>query len=98
MVTELHRFKLRGLGLKGPLPQNFNQLSMLYNFGFQINHFSGKLPSSRRLSELQFAFLGYNEADTIPTGFFDDLTSIQILALNDNAFNATTGLCYLKGQ
>ncbi|WJZ82842.1 hypothetical protein VitviT2T_002567 [Vitis vinifera] len=94
-VTQI---QVKGLGLKGPLPQNFTQLSMLCNSGFQMNHFNGKLPSSHRLSELQFAFLDYNEVDTISIGFFDGLTSIQILALNDNPFNATTSLHYLKGQ
>lgn len=87
-VTQI---QVEGLGLKGPLPQNFNQLSMLYNLGLQRNHFNGKLPSFRGLSELQFAFLDYNEFDTIPADFFDGLTSIRILALNDNPFNATTG-------
>ncbi|KAJ9696878.1 hypothetical protein PVL29_008879 [Vitis rotundifolia] len=87
-VTQI---QVQGLGLKGPLPQNFNQLSMLYNLGFQRNHFNGKLPSFRGLSELQFAFLDYNKFDTIPADFFDGLTSIRILALNDNPFNATTG-------
>ena len=42
--------------------------------------------------------MDYNEVDTIPADFFDGLTSIRILALNDNLFNVTTGLHYLKGQ
>ena len=94
-VTQI---QVKGLGLKGPLPQNFNQLSMLCNLGFQMNHFNGKLSSSRRLSELQLAFFDYNEVDTTLTDFFDDLTSIRILALDDNPFNGTIGLHYLQGQ
>ena len=42
--------------------------------------------------------MDYNEVDTIPADFFDGLTSIRILALNDNLFNVTTSLHYLKGQ
>lgn len=87
-VTQI---QVQGLGLKGPLPQNFNQLSMLYNLGLQRNHFNGNLPTFRGLSELQFAFLDYNEFDTIPADFFEGLTSIRVLALDSNPFNASTG-------
>lgn len=87
-VTQI---QVQGLGLKGPLPQNFNQLPMLYNLGLQRNQFSGKLPTFRGLSELQFAFLDYNDFDTIPIDFFDGLTSIRVLALDHNPFNASTG-------
>ena len=48
-VTQI---QVKGLGLKGPLSQNFNQISMFCNLGFQRNHFNGKLPFSRRLPEL----------------------------------------------
>ena len=46
------QIQVKGLGLKGPLSQNFNQISMFCNLGFQRNHFNGKLPFSRRLPEL----------------------------------------------
>ena len=94
-VTQI---QVKGLGLKGPLPQNFNQLSMLCNLGFQMNHFNGKLSSSRRLSELQLTFFDYNKVDTTLVDFFDGLTSIRILAPDDNPFNGTIGLHYLQGQ
>uniref|UniRef100_F6I3J8 Uncharacterized protein n=1 Tax=Vitis vinifera TaxID=29760 RepID=F6I3J8_VITVI len=105
------KFDLDGFVVIGRVDSSINACLLAENLGssddgmprycgliHKMNHFNGKLPSSRRLSELQFAFLDYNEVDTIPTGFFDGLTSIQILALNDNPFNATTGLRYLKGQ
>lgn len=87
-VTQI---QVANLGLKGTLPQNFNQLTKLYNLGLQKNHFSGKLPTFSGLSELQFAYLDFNEFDTIPSDFFHGLSSIRVLALDDNPFNATTG-------
>ncbi|XP_057953199.1 receptor protein kinase TMK1-like [Malania oleifera] len=85
------QIQVQGLGLKGPLPQNFNQLSMLSNLGLQRNKFNGALPSFSGLSELQFAFLDFNEFDTIPFDFFQGLTSVRVLALDYNPFNATSG-------
>ncbi|TXG73534.1 hypothetical protein EZV62_002113 [Acer yangbiense] len=87
-VTQL---QAKNLGLKGPLPQNFNQLEKLSNLGLQGNQFNGKLPSFSGLSDLEKLFLDKNEFDTIPSDFFDGLTSIQILALDSNPFNKTTG-------
>ncbi|KDP23101.1 hypothetical protein JCGZ_00527 [Jatropha curcas] len=85
------QIQVQKLGLKGPLPQNFNKLSKLYNIGLQNNMFNGKLPTFKGLSELEFAFLDFNEFDTIPSDFFDGLTSIRVLALDQNPLNKTTG-------
>ncbi|KAL6575085.1 hypothetical protein OROMI_012370 [Orobanche minor] len=87
-VTQI---QVRGLGLKGPLPQNFNKLSMLQNLGFQQNQFNGKLPSFSGLSKLRYAYLDYNNFDTIPSDFFDGLVNLEVLALDYNPLNATTG-------
>lgn len=87
-VTQI---QVRGLGLKGPLPQNFNQLSMLQNLGLQQNHFSGSLPSFSGLSELRYAYLDYNNFDTIPSDFFKGLVNLEVLALDNIPLNATTG-------
>lgn len=87
-VTQI---QVQGMGLKGPLPQNFNQLSKLYNIGLQKNNFSGKLPTFKGLSELQFAFLDWNDFDTIPSDFFEGLSSIRVLALDYNDLNKSTG-------
>ncbi|KAK6145746.1 hypothetical protein DH2020_022566 [Rehmannia glutinosa] len=87
-VTQI---QVRGLGLKGPLPQNFNMLSMLQNLGLQQNQFSGKLPSFSGLSELRYAYLDYNNFDTIPSDFFNGLVNLEVLALDNNPLNATTG-------
>ncbi|KAJ4957185.1 hypothetical protein NE237_013968 [Protea cynaroides] len=90
-VDRVTQIQVADLGLKGTLPPNFNQLKMLYNLGLQRNQFSGALPSFSGLSELQYAYLDYNGFDTIPSDFFDGLTSLRVMALDNNPLNATTG-------
>ncbi|KAF3439463.1 hypothetical protein FNV43_RR17741 [Rhamnella rubrinervis] len=87
----ISQIQVQGLGLKGTLPQNFNQLSKLSNLGLQGNLFNGKLPTFSGLSELEFAYLDNNEFDTIPYDFFNGLSSIRVLALDRNSFNESTG-------
>ncbi|WCJ41899.1 transmembrane kinase 1 [Euphorbia peplus] len=89
--ARITQIQVQKLGLKGPLPPNFNSLSKLYNLGFQNNLFNGKLPSFKGLSDLEFAFLDFNQFDTIPSDFFDGLTSIRVLALDENPLNKTAG-------
>jgi len=87
-VTQI---QAKNLGLKGSLPSNFNQLSELQNLGLQRNNLSGMLPSFSGLSNLQYAFLDYNEFDAIPVDFFKGLDNIQVLSLEENPLNATNG-------
>ncbi|EPS70502.1 hypothetical protein M569_04241, partial [Genlisea aurea] len=87
-VTQI---QVQNLGLKGPLPQNMNQLNHLQNLGFQRNKLYGKLPSFSGLSNLQYAFLNENEFDIIPSDFFVGLVSILVIALDDNPLNQSAG-------
>ncbi|KAK6912301.1 Leucine-rich repeat-containing N-terminal, plant-type [Dillenia turbinata] len=87
-VTQI---QAKNLGLKGTLPQNFNKLSMLWNLGLQNNQLSGSLPTFSGLSSLRYAYLDYNQFDSIPSDFFVGLTSLQVFALDNNPLNATTG-------
>ncbi|KAL2345298.1 hypothetical protein Fmac_006583 [Flemingia macrophylla] len=87
-VTQI---QAKGLNLTGPVPQNLNALTSLMNVGLQNNRLSGPLPSLRGLSGLKYAFLDYNNFDSIPSDFFDGLDSLEVLALDHNALNATTG-------
>ncbi|CAN4118776.1 unnamed protein product [Withania somnifera] len=89
--SRIQQIQVMGLGLRGPLPQKFNQLSKLTNLGLQRNQFSGKLPSFSGLSELRYAFLDFNHFDSIPSDFFNGLVSLEVLALDDNPLNATSG-------
>ncbi|KAL5709119.1 hypothetical protein ACHQM5_019841 [Ranunculus cassubicifolius] len=85
------QIQVQNLGLKGPLPEDFNQLSELSNLGLQRNQFSGKLPTFKGLAQLQYAYLGYNKFDTIPADFAEGLDMLQVLSLDDNPLNKTDG-------
>ncbi|KAL6575725.1 hypothetical protein OROHE_000706 [Orobanche hederae] len=87
-VTQI---QVQGLGLEGPLPQNFNQLDKLQNLGLQRNKFYGQLPTLSGLSDLQFAYLDFNNFDTIPFDFFRGLSNVRVLALDENPINKTSG-------
>lgn len=89
--NKVTQIQVQGVGLSGPLPQNFNQLTALVNLGLQKNNFTGALPSFSGLSNLQYAFLDYNEFDTIPADFFNGLSSLQVLALDNNNLNSSSG-------
>ncbi|XP_072998617.1 receptor-like kinase TMK3 [Typha latifolia] len=89
--SRVTQIQVQGVGLSGPLPQDFNKLSMLYNIGLQRNNFNGKLPSFNGLSNLQYAFLGSNKFDEIPSDFFVGLTSLRVLSLDENPLNQSSG-------
>ncbi|XP_010247019.1 PREDICTED: receptor protein kinase TMK1-like [Nelumbo nucifera] len=89
--NRVSQIQVQGLGLKGTLPQNFNQLEMLSNLGLQRNSFRGKLPTFSGLSQLEYAYLGNNGFDTIPSDFVNGLTSLRVLSLDNNPLNASTG-------
>ncbi|KAF5473939.1 hypothetical protein F2P56_005886 [Juglans regia] len=85
------QIQVQNLGLRGPLPQNLNKLSMLTDLGLQKNNFTGALPSFSGLSNLRNAYLDNNRFDTIPGDFFDGLVSLEVLALDYINLNASTG-------
>ncbi|KAL5135540.1 Receptor protein kinase TMK1 [Glycine soja] len=87
----VNQIQPKGLNLSGPLPQNLNQLTMLFNLGLQNNRLNGPLPSFRGLSKLKYAYLDNNNFDSIPSDFFDGLQSLEVLALDHNNLNASTG-------
>ncbi|XP_015898852.3 receptor protein kinase TMK1 [Ziziphus jujuba] len=89
--NRVSQIQVQNMGLKGPLPQSFNKLSMLSNIGLQRNQFSGPLPSFNGLSNLRFAYLDYNNFSLIPADFFVGLDALEVLALDGNNLNGTTG-------
>ncbi|GAV57313.1 Pkinase domain-containing protein/LRR_1 domain-containing protein/LRRNT_2 domain-containing protein/LRR_6 domain-containing protein [Cephalotus follicularis] len=95
--SRVTQIQVQNLGLKGPLPQTLNQLSMLTDLGLQKNQFTGKLPSFSGLSSLKHAYLDNNEFDSIPADFFDGLNDMIALALDNINLNASTGWSFPKG-
>ncbi|KAF7804228.1 receptor protein kinase TMK1-like [Senna tora] len=89
--SRVSQIQAKNLNLSGPLPQNFNQLSMLSNIGLQNNRLNGPLPSFSGLAQLKYAYLDYNAFDSIPADFFDGLVSLEVMALDHNNLNASTG-------
>uniref|UniRef100_A0A7N0UXD4 Leucine-rich repeat-containing N-terminal plant-type domain-containing protein n=1 Tax=Kalanchoe fedtschenkoi TaxID=63787 RepID=A0A7N0UXD4_KALFE len=89
--NKVSQIQVQNLGLKGQLPQSFNQLTMLSNLGLQGNRFNSKLPTFKGLSRLEYAYLNGNEFDMIPLDFFDGLGSIRVIALDHNPLNASDG-------
>ena len=78
--------------------QSFEQQGVPESAERKQNVFKDSTPAEESVTSPGFTHTDATLVPTIPTGFSDGLTSIQILTLNDNPFNATTGLCYLKGQ
>ncbi|KAK7392683.1 hypothetical protein VNO78_21127 [Psophocarpus tetragonolobus] len=85
------QIQTKNLGLVGPLPSNFNQLTMLENLGLQNNNLNGPLPSFKGLSNLKYAFLSRNDFDFIPYDFFDGLSTLEVLSLDYNNLNGSSG-------
>ncbi|CAL9090645.1 unnamed protein product [Musa acuminata var. zebrina] len=89
--SRVTQIQAKNLGLIGTLPPGFNNLSMLVNIGLQGNKLTGALPSFKGLSNLQYAFLDYNQFDSIPADFFVGLDSLRVLSLDKNQLNQSTG-------
>lgn len=79
---------IQGMGLKGSLPTDFNKLSALSSISMQKNSLSGPLPSFSGMANLQSVFLGNNAFESIPTDFFDGLTTLQTFSIDDNGLLA----------
>ncbi|KAJ6836605.1 receptor-like kinase TMK3 [Iris pallida] len=89
--SRVTQIQTKNLKLSGTLPEHLNKLTELSNLGLQNNNLSGSLPSFSGLSKLQYAYLGNNQFDTIPSDFLVGLTSLQVISLNNNPLNQSTG-------
>ncbi|CBI26796.3 unnamed protein product, partial [Vitis vinifera] len=81
------RIQIGGKNLKGSLPSNLTDLTALEILEVQYNQLSGPLPSLSRLSLLQRLLLSNNNFTSVPSGFFDGMTSLQTVALDNNPFS-----------
>lgn len=82
---------LAGVGLSGDIDVDaLAQLANLRTVSFADNNFSGRIPALNRLHTLRAIYLSHNRfSGDIPGDFFDDMTRLKKLWINDNDF---TGL------
>ncbi|KAJ8900053.1 hypothetical protein K2173_024168 [Erythroxylum novogranatense] len=95
--SRISQIQVQNMSLKGPLPQNLNKLFMLERLSLQRNQFTGPVPSLSGLSKLIYAYLDYNQFNSIPSDCFDGLENLQTVALDGNNLNGTTGWSIPKG-
>ncbi|EPS64046.1 hypothetical protein M569_10735 [Genlisea aurea] len=81
------RIQIGHQNLAGNLPPNMNNLTALQVFEVQGNQLSGPLPSFSGMSQLQSLLLTGNNFSSIPPDFFDGLTSLQDVYLDQNPFS-----------
>lgn len=86
------QLRVRAQSLTGTVTPDINQLTSLTYLELNFNNFTGAMPTLAGLSQLQLAYLDDNDFSSIPSDFFDGLTSIQQLWLNNNVnLNKSTG-------
>jgi Leucine-rich repeat (LRR) protein len=85
------QLRVRNVSLQGTVTPNINKLASLTYLELNYNAFTGPMPSLAGLSNLQHAFLNDNAFDSIPSDFFDGLSNILELWLDNNVLNNTSG-------
>ncbi|KAK1439343.1 hypothetical protein QVD17_05159 [Tagetes erecta] len=73
-------------GLTGSLTQTLNNLTELQVLEFQSNQLTGSLPSLSGLTQLHNLLLNHNNFSSIPSDFFDGMSSLQHVYLDYNDF------------
>ena len=86
--SRVTQIQLKGVGLRGSLPSTLNQLTYLEQIALQGNSFYGALPSFSGLSQLSSAYLGAQNFTSIPADFFNGLSSLTVLSLEDNPLDS----------
>ncbi|KAF0908433.1 hypothetical protein E2562_025407 [Oryza meyeriana var. granulata] len=87
----VNNIDLKNAGLSGALPPTFAGLDALQDLSLQNNNLSGPLPSFRGMASLRHAFLNNNSFDSIPADFFDGLTGLLVISLDQNPLNQSSG-------
>ncbi|KAJ9546971.1 hypothetical protein OSB04_019514 [Centaurea solstitialis] len=82
------RIQVGNQKLKGSLPHTLNTLTQLQVLEFQTNQLTGPLPSLSGLTQLQNLLLNNNNFSSIPSDFFDGMSSLQRVYLDYNHFAA----------
>ncbi|CAN4107634.1 unnamed protein product [Withania somnifera] len=91
------RIQVGDQGLKGSLPPNMSNLTELQVFEVQKNELTGALPSFAGLNSLQSILVSNNGFTSIPSDFFDGMTSLQSVYLDYNPFSPWSVPESLKG-
>ncbi|KAG0556543.1 hypothetical protein KC19_11G061400 [Ceratodon purpureus] len=78
------QLRVRNASLQGTVTSNINKLASLTYLELNYNAFTGPMPSLAGLSNLQYAFLNDNAFDSIPSDFFNGLSNIVELWLDNN--------------
>ncbi|XP_074284725.1 receptor protein kinase TMK1-like [Silene latifolia] len=82
------RIQIGHQNLEGTLPADLSVLTSLERLELQWNKLSGSLPSLKGLNSLQVIMLSNNNFSSIPIDFFDGLTSLQSVDIDNNPLDA----------
>lgn len=85
------QLRVRAAGLTGTVTPDLNKLTSLTMLELNFNAFTGAMPTLAGMAQLQQAFLDDNNFDSIPADFFDGLTSIKELWIDNNPLNKSSG-------
>ncbi|CAN0890755.1 Receptor protein kinase TMK1 [Linum grandiflorum] len=80
------RIQIGHQSLKGTLPPDLQNLTQLERLELQWNSISGPLPTLSGLGSLQVVMLSNNLFDFIPPNFFQGLSSLQAVEIDENPF------------
>ncbi|KAI3941798.1 hypothetical protein MKW98_030528 [Papaver atlanticum] len=83
---QIKDIRLGNLNIYGTLPQSLNNLQSLQILELQGNHLSGNLLSLSGLRPLKKMSVKGNRFSSIPGNFFDGLSSLKSIILDDNPF------------
>ncbi|CAI0440063.1 unnamed protein product [Linum tenue] len=82
------RIQIGRLGLKGKLPPDLHNLTMLERLELQWNSISGPLPSLSGLGSLRVVMLSNNQFTSIPSDFFQGCSFLQSVEIDNNPFSS----------
>ncbi|VFQ95049.1 unnamed protein product [Cuscuta campestris] len=81
------RIQIGHQNLQGTLPPELSRLTQLDRLEVQWNNISGPLPSLNGLSSLRVLMLSNNRFTSIPIDFFEGLSSLQSVEIDNNPLN-----------
>ncbi|GAB2296930.1 hypothetical protein Dimus_031032 [Dionaea muscipula] len=84
--NRITRIQLGNSGVSGSLSPSISNLASLVVLELMNNNFTGALPSLRGLSNLESVVLHGNGFSSIPSDFFNGLSSLQVAYLDSNPF------------